>query len=95
MHTISKVKSFLLGALATSLIVVLCIWHTSTSGSATVLAGPYNVPYFSTFIVPKEHFTRGGLHQAAIPYERQLRSQGIIDNDREHVLNPSQAQSYL
>lgn len=55
-----------------------------------MLSGPYNVPYFSTFLVPAEHFSRGGLHEAAIPYERKLRSDGIVDDDGVHYLNPLQ-----
>jgi hypothetical protein len=61
----------------------------------TVLSGPYNVPYFSTFLVPQEHFTRGGLHQAAIPYERSLRKQGVVDDDGVHYLSSSQVTQSL
>jgi hypothetical protein len=81
-------------AVGAAICMIACLaFSVSTGLHGTVLEegrGPYNVRYFSTFLVPTEHFTRGGLHQAAIPYERQLRKQGVVDDDGEHYLNPSQ-----
>ena len=81
-------------AVGAAICMIACLAFSVSMGlHGTVLEegrGPYNVRYFSTFLVPTEHFTRGGLHQAAIPYERQLRKQGVVDDDGEHYLNPSQ-----
>ena len=86
---------FLLTVLGiTAILATVHITQTS-SNLRTVLSGPYNVPYFSTFLVPAEHFSRGGLHEAAIPYERKLRSDGIVDDDGVHYLNPLQASHLL
>ena len=82
-------------ALGAAICTISCIAFSVSMGldGNTVLEegrGPYNVRYFSTFLVPTEHFTRGGLHQAAIPYERQLRKQGVVDDDGVHYLSSSQ-----
>lgn len=85
----------MLAVLVVAAVLVTVHISNTTSFQRISLSGPYNVPYFSTFLVPREHFSRGGLHQAAIPYERKLRSQGIIDDDGVHYLNPSQVMIQL
>jgi hypothetical protein len=87
-------KPLTLVAFGAAICFVSCLAFSVSMGlDGTVLEegrGPYNVRYFSTFLVPTEHFTRGGLHQAAIPYERQLRKQGVVDDDGKHYLSASQ-----
>jgi hypothetical protein len=88
-------KRLIIIAFGAAVCTLSCIAFSVSMGldGNTVLEegrGPYNVRYFSTFLVPTEHFTRGGLHQAAIPYERQLRKQGVVDDDGVHYLSSSQ-----
>ena len=85
-HRVGVVAATL--AAATLLFVVSVL---NVGNEATVLSESYNVPYFSTFLAPVQHFTRGGLHQAAAPYEEMQRKQGIVDNDGVHFLNPAQS----
>lgn len=79
---------------ATICVVATCIFGAHTIVAPTTLAGAYNVPYFSTFLVPDVDTsgTPGGLHQAAASYESLLRNRGVIDDDGAHYLNPSQVQ---
>jgi len=82
---------------ATICVFATCLFGTQMIVAPTTLAGAYNVPYFSTFLVPDidSSGTPGGLHQAAASYKSLLRSKGVIDDDGEHYLNPSQVTIFL
>lgn len=44
-----------------------------------------NVPYFSTYLLPQPHFTRGGMHDASRFLEQQQQAQGIVDDDGRYL----------
>ena len=80
--------------IATSVCTICCFLFLRTQNFiAHTALDSYNVPYFSTFLVPDDpsrRFTQGGLHEAAMPYERLLKSKGVIDDDGKHYISPSQ-----